>query len=170
MLESFVESWPLSSPSKKLPSLENFRYMLRSGMMGWFSLMIDATAWHAEHFKIAKEEIQLYKSQLRPLIRDADLYHISDRPDGVRWDGMEYFDPQTHRGALYAFRGTTPEAAHKFVMRGVDPEAKYQVRFHDHSASDRIVEGDELLNSGLLVKLLIPTSSEIVFFEEVPRH
>jgi hypothetical protein len=170
MLESFVESWPLSSPSKKLPSLENFRYMLRSGMMGWFSLMVDTTTWRAEHFKIAKQEIQLYKSQLRPLIRDADLYHVSGRPDGVNWDGMEYFDPQTHRGVVYAFRGATAETMHRFPIRGVDPESKYQVRFHDHSANDRVVDGDELLNSGVLVKLLIPISSEIIFFEELPRH
>jgi alpha-galactosidase len=170
MLESFVESWPLSSPSRKLPSLENFRYMLRSGMMGWFSLMIDTTTWHAEHYKIAKEEIQLYKSQLRPLIREADLYHVSGRPDAVNWDGMEYFDPQTRRGIVYAFRGATSEAMHRFPIRGVDPESKYQVRFHDHSASDQVVDGDELLNTGLLVKLLIPTSSEIVFLEELPRH
>jgi alpha-galactosidase len=170
MLESFVESWPLGSPSKKLPSLESFRYMLRSGMMGWFSLMTDTTSWHAEYFKIAKEEIQLYKSQLRPLIREADLYHVSQRPDGIHWDATEYFDPQKHRGVVYAFRGTIAEAAHKFPLRGVDPESKYQVRFHDHSASDRIVDGDELLNTGLLVKLLIPNSSEIVFFEEVPRR
>jgi hypothetical protein len=170
MLESFVESWPLSSPSKKLPSLENFRYMLRSGMMGWFSLMVDTTAWHAEHYKIAREEIELYKLQLRPFIRNADLYHASGRPDGVQWDGMEYVDPQTHRGVLYAFRGATAEAMHRFPIRGVNPESRYQLRFHDHSAIDRIVDGGELLNSGLLVALPIPTSSEIVFFEEVPRH
>ena len=29
MLESYVEKWPA-------PRIENFRYMLRSGMMGWF--------------------------------------------------------------------------------------------------------------------------------------
>jgi hypothetical protein len=170
MLESFVESWPLSTPSKPLPSLENFRYMLRSGMMGWVSLMIDTSTWHAEHFKIAKEEIELYKTQLRPFIRDADLYHVSGRPDGVNWDGMEYFDPKTRRGVVYAFRGTTAETKRRFPIRGVDPESKYQLHFHDHPASDKVVDGDELLNAGILVKLLIPTSSEIVFFEELPRH
>ena len=36
MLESYVEKWPTPRP-------ENFLYMLRSGMMGWFTIMIDTT-------------------------------------------------------------------------------------------------------------------------------
>jgi hypothetical protein len=166
MLEAYVESWPRkSAPS----SLENFRYMLRSGMMGWLSIMIDTTTWDAQHHKAAKEEIQLYKSQLRPLIRDADLYHISQRADGVGWDGIEYFDPQKGRGAIYAFRGSTKtEAKHKFVLRGLDPALRYQIRFHDHSTSDLILGGDVLLTAGLLVQLPIPKSSEIVFLEALP--
>ena len=58
--------------------LENFLYMLRSGMMGWLTIMLDTTAWTPEQHAAAKKEIALYKTQLRPLIRDADLYHISD--------------------------------------------------------------------------------------------
>ena len=38
MLEAYVEKWPT-------PSIENFRYMLRSGMMGWLTIMLDTTAW-----------------------------------------------------------------------------------------------------------------------------
>jgi hypothetical protein len=37
MLESYVEKWPT-------PRIENFRYMLRSGMMGWLTIMLDTTA------------------------------------------------------------------------------------------------------------------------------
>ena len=40
MLETYVEKWPTPRP-------ENFLYMLRSGMMGWFSLMQDSTTWTA---------------------------------------------------------------------------------------------------------------------------
>jgi hypothetical protein len=78
MLETYVESWsPKTAPS----SAENFKHMLRSGMMGWLSIMIDTTNWDEKQHEIAKSEIQLYKEKLRPFIRDADLYHISDRPD-----------------------------------------------------------------------------------------
>lgn len=164
MLEAYVERWPT-------PKIENFRYMLRSGMTGWLSIMIDTTSWDARQHEAAKEEIRLYKSQLRPLIRDANLYHISERPDGVRWDGMEYFDSQAHRGVVYAFRGSTKiEAEHTFVLRGLDAASRYRLRFHDHSANDRTIGGDELMKAGLAVRLPIANSSEIIFLEELPTH
>ena len=79
-----MEKWPT-------PRIENFRYMLRSGMMGWLTIMQD-TKHGRRKSAAAKAEFALYKRKLRPLIRDADLYHVSARPDGVHWDGVEYFD------------------------------------------------------------------------------
>src|SRR5262249_40077826 len=61
--------------------------MLRNGMMGWLTIMIDTSAWSKAQHAEAKDEIRLYKTALRPLIRDAELYHISPRPNGVHWDG-----------------------------------------------------------------------------------
>jgi hypothetical protein len=164
MLESYVERWPA-------PHLENFRYMLRSGMMGWLTIMIDTNSWSAEEHAAAKEEFQLYKSELRPLIRDADLYHISDRPDGVQWDGMEYFDARSQRGVLYAFRGSTnTESTHRFFLKGLEAEAMYRLHFHDHSSPDRQVTGHELLTSGLEIALPTAYNSELVFIERVPSQ
>jgi alpha-galactosidase len=167
MLETPVESWPSDLSTSRM---ETFLYTLRSGMMGWLDVMVDTTAWNARQREAAKQEIQLYKSQLRPLIREADVYHISDRPDGVRWDAVEYFDPRMRRGVVYAFRGSTKtETLHRFIIRGVDPGAKYQLRFRDHSAKDQIYAGDYLLTSGVLLKLPIVNSSDIILLEEVPE-
>ena len=58
MLESYVEKWPT-------PRIENFRYMLRSGMMGWLTIMTDTNAWSPEQHADAKKEIDLYKKELR---------------------------------------------------------------------------------------------------------
>jgi hypothetical protein len=69
MLESYVEKWPV-------PKLANFLYMLRSGMMGWTTIMTDTTAWTEEQHQAAKQAFALYKDQLRPLIRDARLFHV----------------------------------------------------------------------------------------------
>jgi alpha-galactosidase len=163
MLEAYVERWPT-------PKIENFRYMLRSGMMGWLSIMIDTTSWDAQQHAAAKADIRFYKSYLRPLIRDADLYHISNRPDGVHWDGMEYFDPRARRGVVYTFRGSDEtSASHKFILRGLNPTSRYQLRFHDHTAPGHIVVGGDLMTTGLLVRLPIANSSEIVLLEELPN-
>jgi hypothetical protein len=161
MLETYVEKWPT-------PRTENFLYMLRSGMMGWLTIMLDTTAWSAEQRAAAKAAFALYKADLRPLIRDADLYHVSSRPDGVHWDGIEYFDPVEGRGVLYAFRGSaTTESTHIFALQGVRASRAYRLHFQDHSAPDRNATGSELLSRGITVNLPVPLSSELIFLQEV---
>ena len=163
MLESYVEKWPT-------PRIENFRYMLRSGMMGWLTIMMDTTTWSTEEHAEAKKEIDLYKTQLRPLIRDADLLHISPRPDGVHWDGIEYWDANRKQGVVYAFRGTTKtESRHSFVLKGLKPSARYKIIFHDRTSTDRITTGHELMERGLRVTLPLENSSELIFITESDR-
>jgi alpha-galactosidase len=160
MLESYVEKWPA-------PRREQFLYMLRSGMMGWFTLMLDTSAWTREEHEAARDAISLYKRELRPLIRDARLYHVSARPDGEHWDGVEYWDPARGKGVVFAFRGSIPdEADHRFVLAGLDPAKSYRVHFQDGSAPDRQTGGSELMGSGLLVRLPVALSSELVFLSE----
>jgi len=162
MLESYVEKWPT-------PHIENFRYMLRSGMMGWLTIMTDISSWSVEQHAEARKEIDLYKKELRPLIRDASLYHVSPRPDGAHWDGIQYWDSQRQRGVVYAFRGTSEgEKTHSFALRGLQPSGRYLLKFYDHSAPDRTTEGRELMGQGLPVSLALPNSSELIFIEAAP--
>ncbi|HEY1314593.1 MAG TPA: alpha-galactosidase [Steroidobacteraceae bacterium] len=159
MLESYVEKWPT-------PTLDNFRYMLRSGMMGWFSLMQDSAEWSAQQHAAAAAEISLYKSALRPLIRTADLYHVAERPDGVHWDGIEYFSSSAARGVLFAFRGSTTETAHRYLLAGLDAERSYRITFHDRgAAATAILSGATLMRDGVEVSLATALSSELVFID-----
>ncbi len=160
MLETYVEKWPT-------PRIENFRYMLRSGMMGWLTIMIDTDAWSREQHAEAGREVDLYKKELRPLIRDASLYHVSPRPDGVHWDGIQYWNAERQRGVVYAFRGTVErENTHSFALQGLQASARYVVKFNDHSSADRKMTGRELMGPGLKVKLPLQNSSELIFIEE----
>ena len=159
MLESYVEKWPT-------PSIDNFRFMLRSGMMGWLTIMINTSSWSAEQHTEAAKEIDLYKKELRPLIRDADLYHVSLRPDGIRWDGIEYWDARRERGVLYAFHGTVAEEKmHRYELKGLQPSSHYRLRYYDHSSPDRTVTGRELMGKGVEVKLPLPNTSEIILID-----
>ncbi|HVJ09044.1 MAG TPA: alpha-galactosidase [Acidisarcina sp.] len=161
MLEDYVQKWPT-------PTIENFRYMLRSGMMGWLTIMQDTNAWTPSQHDTAKQEFALYKNELRPLIRDANLYHISQRPDGVHWDGIEYFDPRRGDGVVYAFRGSGPdEDRHSFVLQGLRPDRRYSLRFQDHTSADRTATGAELLQHGLGVSLPEGNSSELIHLREL---
>ena len=160
MLESYVAEW-------RAPRLENFRYQLRSGMLGWFSLMLDTRRWTAAQRDDARAQFALYREALRPLIRDADLYHVADRPDGVHWDGIEYWSPRKRRGVLYAFRGSGPdEPEHRFRLAGLDPLGHYALRFHD-AGTRRTVAGGALMQAGVTVTLPAPLSSELVFIERL---
>ena len=161
MLESYVAKWPTAR-------IENFRYMLRSGMLGWFSLMVDSNLWTPQQREDARAQFALYKSVLRPLIREADLYHVGERPDGVHWDGIEYYSAKLRRGVLYAFRGTVPDQpTHRFRLLGLNPSGRYRVRFQDEGkAADRVLTGQSLMQEGAQVTLPWPQSSELVFIED----
>lgn len=165
MLESYVADWPAARP-------ETFRYLLRSGMLGWFSLMLDTSRWTEEQRADARAEFALYAASLRPLIRGADLYHVSDRPDGVHWDGIEYYAPELHRGVLYAFHGDSlDEPVHRFRLAGLKPDSRYALIFHDLGPGSKIVlSGSALMRQGVAVWLPSPLSSEIVLLEELPRR
>jgi hypothetical protein len=162
MLESYVARWAA-------PRIENFRYQLRSGMLGWFTLMLDTAEWSPAQRAEARRQFALYKSALRPLIRAADLYHVEQRPDGIHWDGIEYFSAPLKRGVLYAFRGTAAdEPAHRYRLRGLDPKKSYRLRFHDQgAAADQVLKGELLMRTGMTVALPWPLSSELIFIEEV---
>ena len=150
------------------PRIENFLYMLRSGMMGWTTIMLDTTAWTPDQHEAARRAIALYKEQLRPLIRDAQLYHVSDRPDGVHWDGIEYWDPERKLGVVFAFRGSIPDQAeHAFPLSGLDKHRRYRLHFEDGTSPDREATGAGLLG-GLKVHLAGPNSSELIFLEQIP--
>jgi len=137
-------------------------------MMGWLTIMTDTNAWSPEQHAEAKKEIDLYKKELRSFIRDANLYHVSPRPDGVHWDGIEYWDLDRQRGVVYAFRGTTEaEKTHSYALEGLQPSVRYLLKFYDHSAPDRTVTGRELMTRGLKVALPLANSSELIFIEAV---
>ena len=161
MLESYVQSYPA-------PRIENFRYVLRSGMLGWFSLMLDTSQWTLEQREAAQREFALYKKALRPLIREADLYHVAERPDGVQWDGMEYYSARLRRGVLYAFRGSAGDlTVHRFRLAGLNRRSRYRLTFQDNPAANRELTGEALMQMGVDVRLALPLSSDLIFFEEV---
>ena len=157
MLEAYEATWPTPKPAI-------FLYMLRSGMMGWLTVMQNTNGWTADQHTAAREAIALYKARLRPLIRDAQLFHISPRPDGVHWDGMEYWNPARGQGVIFAFHGSdTAQPEHLFALSGLQARTTYHLHFEDGTSTDTTVSGQKLMTSGLQVVLREPLSSELIF-------
>jgi hypothetical protein len=158
MCECYIENIPAQSLAK-------FRFMLRSGMMGWCTIMTDTSKWTPSQHEAAKRQFALYKRQLRPLIRGADLYHVSDRPDGVKWDGIQYFDAKSASGVLFAYRGNNNEPRHAFKLKGLSAEANYALSFEDRTSPATIARGAELMKTGVEMNLPERESSELVFIQ-----
>lgn len=158
---AMLESYEQTQPTRTTPA---FLYVLRSGMMGWLTVMQNTTEWTTDEHAAARNAIALYKKRLRPLIRDAQLFHISARPDGVHWDGMEYWDPARRQGVVFAFHGSdAAEPDHRFVLAGLSVRSVYHLHFQDGTSPDAEESGKELMTSGVRVVLREPSSSELIF-------
>ncbi|MBN1901514.1 alpha-galactosidase [Candidatus Sumerlaeota bacterium] len=148
------------------PTLDTFKAMLRSGMMGWCAIMCDTSSWTMEQKAAAKRQFEIYKTWIRPLINKGNLYHIEKRPDGVRWDGMQYYDPQTGKGIVFAFRATTSRKDHIYKLKGLLTTEEYQIRYEDGTSTSSLQTGDHLMNYGLFVRLEEPETSELIYIEK----
>jgi hypothetical protein len=94
------------------------------------------------------------------------MYHVSERPDGVRWDGMENWDPVRMNGVVFAFTGSIEnQPGHRFVLAGLNAGKRYRLHYVDGSSVDSKVPGRDLMVAGLPVHLGQPLSSEPVLLE-----
>ena len=136
-------------------------YQFRSFMMGYWSLSADTTKWTPEKIAACKKDIAAYK-RIRPILREGNVYHILPRPDGLHWDGIEYFDPASGRGVVFLFRPDSPDASQVIFLKGLDQAANYHVSFEDTPATLRR-NGKSLMEEGLRVELSEPLTSAIVY-------
>ena len=113
------------------------------------------------------EYAELYKTKLRPLIRDGSLYHILPRPDGVHWDGVQYANADAAgeiKGAAFLFK-PSPDAGDTthICLQGLDPDAEYLLVFEDRPEQNRTVTGKELMETGIDVSIAESVGSEIIW-------
>jgi Melibiase len=150
-------------------------YEFRSASMGAAYWHPDAPnggnggpVWSQQHKEAIKRAVATYKDKLRPLIRNGDLYHIFPRPDGLHWDGVEYFDPAAKCGVVYIFKPSEENGddTMQIKLRGIRTDAQYQVTFEDGSNPAVKKSGKELA-SGINVRLRGGLVSELMFFEEI---
>jgi len=146
--------------------MATFKTMLRSGMMGWCTLMCDTGAWSKEQHDTARRQIQIFKKWIRPLINDGDLYHVSTRPDEARWDGIQYMDVKTGKGIVFGFRGAQAvKTSHEFKLQGLDRSASFKVWSEDGTVAQSQFTGAQLMDEGLKVQLSDPGASELIYLQ-----
>ena len=142
-------------------------YFWRSSMMNqWQIDPTHSATWTQKQRDGVKRATDIYKSWVRPILRDAQVHHILPRPDGYHWDGMFYWSASLKDGTLYIFRPNSDEQEMHVALKGLEPNTKYKVRTEDHSTPDATYSGNELMNTGLMIKLPGKYSSDLVFLEQ----
>jgi len=149
------------------------RFAFRSTSLGAPEWFIDAPTglngsapWTDEEKAAIKAAVTTYKTRIRPLVRNADLYHILPRPDGKNWDGIQYHDPAAGKGVVYLFKPSAATDTITIKMRGVEPATRYKVTFEDGSNPAAQKTGEELAQ-GFEVTLKGAPVSELVWIEAV---
>ena len=143
-------------------------YFWRSSMMNqWQIDPTHSATWTQKQRDGVKRATEIYKSWVRPILRDAQVHHILPRPDGYHWDGMFYWSPSLKRGTLYIFRPDSDRNAMLVPLKGLEPTTKYKVRTEDHSTPDATYSGANLMSTGLNIQLPGKYTSDLVYLEEV---
>jgi alpha-galactosidase len=147
--------------NRRLPA----EYLFRSFMMGRWTISADVAAWSPETRETARHHIALYK-QLRPLIRDGDVYHILPQATGRQWDGLEYYDRRRGEGVAFVFRPRCPHERQAVKLAGLEP-ADYEVQIEGQSASRRLTSVS-LEQEGIEISLPERNSAAIIHVRRLP--
>ena len=157
------------------PGAVGMKYAFRTMSLGAPEWFLDAPnggngsrPWTDEEKAAVKQAVTTYKTKIRPLVRNADLYHILPRPDGRNWDGIQYHDPATGKGVVCLFKPGAAADTITLKLRGVEPGRRYRVTFEDGSHATTEKTGEEL-SKGFEVTLKGAPVSELVWIEEVNR-
>jgi hypothetical protein len=146
-------------------------YILRTGFLG-ANMATNWGFYTANQIEGVKKHWYLYKTRQRPILRGinindapADVYHILPIPDGVNWDGMEYFNTSLNKGSILLFKPSGTASDSKTIkLKGLDREKTYTLTFQDRIEQNSKKTGAELMDKGIEVKGLSGNfASEIIW-------
>ena len=137
-------------------------YRFASGLAGGpLIFMGQPTTWDAVTTAAAERAAALFK-ELRPVLRDATLTHLSADPAWNGWDGLMCWSPSRGEGILLAFRGESDYASLTLYPSALGAAASVDLQC-DTTLGDGTLAGGQLqqTNSGRAlatsgVEVLIP--------------
>jgi alpha-galactosidase len=126
-------------------------------------------SWTEAELDAVRVAVATYKSRIRPLVRNADLFHIFPRPDDKVWDGIQYYDPASGKGVVFIFKPASPDNARTIKLKGLDADRRYRLTFEDGSNPEAAMAGDVLMRNGIVVSLEGAFVSELMFIEAIAK-
>lgn len=152
-------------------------YRFASGLSGGpLFFMGQPTTWDAATTVAAERAAALFK-ELRPVLRDATLTHLSTDPAWNGWDGLMYWSPGRGEGVLLAFRGESDSGALTLYPSALRTVASVDLEC-DTALGDgtfpggRLSETDAgraLARDGLVIRIPSPDGAAIVRLSAATR-
>jgi hypothetical protein len=135
------------------------KYVLRTGFLG-ANMATNWCDYTSNQIVGVKEHWPLYKAKQRPILRGAkvgdvpaDVYHILPIPDGINWDGIEYFNTSLNKGSILLFKPSEKAPVSKSIkLKGLNRNEVYSISFQDRKDQNTKMTGAELMDKGIEVK------------------
>jgi len=135
-------------------------YELRTDMLG------SILTWAADN-PVYRQHIALYKARQRPILRGCNVYHILPMPDGVNWDGLQFYNPELDRGSVFLFKPSDKAVdgdAKVITLKGLNRKATYSLEFEDRTGLNCSKTGAQLMDEGIRVSGMTGDSaSEVIW-------
>ncbi len=141
--------------------------------MGFRSTIIGVPHWApwegVPYWGYYAEYLPIYEQKVRPLVREAELYHILPRPDGTNWDGIMYADPDSKneiKGVVFLFKPSAEVSdTYNVIFDGLYEDTVYQLTFEDRPEQNCTATGADLMTKGLNVEIKY-IGSEMIWITE----
>jgi hypothetical protein len=135
------------------PSLAWDKYIFRNGLLGAMMPGSDPRELDDQEEGVARETWNLYQTKQRAILRGCDVYHILPFPDGVNWDGMQFFNIDINKGSVVLFKPSESAPDSKVInFKGLDRTVTYKLTFEDRKDQNTSMTGAELMDRGIEVK------------------
>jgi len=173
----YLNSWFVPSYFEHLDEAEKdvlvLRTWLRSRMMGAFGISISMQDWSPELRANVAAEIQRYKS-FRSIIANGKQYHLLPQSDlqvdlepPNEPDAAEFFDPATNTGVVFLFRGGVPWSDRRILLKGLDPNLRYEVTSADGTISVKQT-GRQLMSQSIQFQYQAARPAALLFIKPSP--
>jgi len=137
-------------------------YNLRTDMLGAI------LTWSGNN-EIYRKHIALYKTKQRPILRGADVYHILPIPDGINWDGLQFYNTSIKKGSVFLFKPSVNavDGDSKIIrLKGLERDSLYKLTFQDRTELNCTLTGAQLMDQGINVTDMDgDNASEIIWID-----
>ena len=142
-------------------------------MKGAFGISAPMNDWDSETLATVATEIKRYKS-IRNIIANGKQYHLLPQSDlqvalepPNEPDAAEFFDPVTNTGAVFLFRGIVPWTDRRVLLKGLDPNTRYEVTSADGAISVKQT-GRQLMSQSIRFEYTQDHPSTLLFIKPSP--